>query len=303
MSNSLRIVTRPDFDGIVCAVLLRRALNLTNEIKWMEPHEIQSGEAKIMEGDIISNLPYSPECSFWFDHHVSNTPDYSIEGAFDIAPSAAGVVYKYYKDNNLLDNYYDELVLNTDIIDSADLDMDMVRFPENYPYIILSMTIHNQNYVDIPYWNKLVDLLMDQNIDTVLMDPEIKERCNQVIAENKAFETHLKTHTKVMNGISITDFRSLDVVPSGNRFLTYSIFPQTHASVKIRFDTPEKQHVLLSIGHSIFNTHCRINAGNLLAKFGGGGHAGAGGCTLDTNKADQAIEQILHTLFENKDEG
>ena len=88
MSHSLRIVTRPDFDGIVCAVLLRRALNLTNEIKWMEPNEIQSGEAQIMEGDIISNLPYSPECSFWFDHHVSNTPDNTIKGAFDFWVSA-----------------------------------------------------------------------------------------------------------------------------------------------------------------------------------------------------------------------
>ncbi|MBU2630981.1 MAG: exopolyphosphatase, partial [Proteobacteria bacterium] len=86
------------------------------------------------------------------------------------------------------------------------------------------------------------------------------------------------------------------------RFLTYSLFPESIASVKIRFDSPDHRHVLLSIGRSIFNKHCHVNLGNLLAQFGGGGHAGAGGCTLKTQTADAAIEKILQTLFQNKKE-
>lgn len=298
----MRIVTRPDFDGIVCAVLLYRAENIDADIQWVEPNEIQAGKADILKGDILANLPYSPNCSLWFDHHISNKPKKDFNGAFAIAPSAAGVIYNYYKERGKLDNRYDELVFNTDIIDAADLNQDQVKYPENYPYIVLSMTIRNQEYKDLPYWNKLVGLLMETSIDRVLEDPEVKERCNGVIKDNAAYKKHLIAHTKTLHNISITDFRSLDTIPDGNRFLTYSLFPESHASVKIRFDSPEHKQVLLSIGHSIFNRQCHINIGNLLARFGGGGHAGAGGCTLNAQTADTAIEQILEILFQNKKE-
>ena len=58
----------------------------------------------------------------------------------------------------------------------------------------------------------------------------------------------------------------------------------------------------LSIGHSIFNKQCNVNIGNLLARYGGGGHAGAGGCTLDAETADETIEEILEIMFQNKKE-
>ncbi|MBU8910778.1 MAG: exopolyphosphatase [Desulfobacterales bacterium] len=295
----MRIVTRPDFDGIVCAVLLCRAENIEKDIYWVEPNEIQTGKAGILKGDILANLPYSPDSSLWFDHHISNKPQKDFKGAFEIAPSAAGVVYKYYKSRRKLDDHFDELVFNTDIIDSADLNQDQVRYPENYPYIVLSMTIRNQNYMDVPYWNKLVDLLMETDIDHVLEDPEVKKRCSRVVEENEAYEKYLLRHTKILHNISITDFRSLETVPDGNRFLTYSLFPESIASVKIRFG-PERKYVQLSIGHSIFNRQCHVNIGNLLARFGGGGHAGAGGCSLKAEIADNAIEQILEILFQNK---
>ena len=302
----MRIVTRPDFDGIVCAVLLREAENIDRDILWTEPDEIQKGQVNIFKDDIMANLPWSPDCGLWFDHHISNKPDTDFQGAFEIAPSAAGVIYKYYKERKKINSNYDELVLNTDIIDAADLNIDQVRYPENYPYILLSMTIRNQEYKDIPYWNKLIDLLMKTDIDHVIADPEVKKRCYNVIKENTAFERHLSTHTKTINKISITDFRPLDIVPEGNRFLTYSLFPETIASVKLRFGSSKHQsgqkNVQLSIGHSIFKKQCNVNIGNLLAKYGGGGHAGAGGCTLDAETADKTIEEILGIMFQNKKE-
>lgn len=300
----MRIVTRPDFDGIVCAVLLRKAEDIDKDILWTEPNEIQKGQVNIFKDDIMANLPWSSDCGLWFDHHISNKPDKDFQGAFEIAPSAARVIYEYYKERKKLNNDYDELVLNTDIIDAADLNIDQVRYPENYPYILLSMTIRNQDYKDIPYWNKLIDLLMKADIDHVIADPEVKKRCYNVIKENTAFERHLSTHTRIINQISITDFRPLDIVPEGNRFMTYSLFPETTASVKIRYGSPKHQsgqkNVQLSIGHSIFNKKCNVNIGNLLTKYGGGGHAGAGGCTLDDETADKIIEEILEIMFENK---
>ncbi|MDD9303076.1 MAG: exopolyphosphatase [Desulfobacter sp.] len=298
----MRIVTRPDFDGIVCAVLLLEAENSTMDIVWMEPNEVQSGKAPVCKGDIMANLPWHPNAGLWFDHHVSNKPETQVAGAFDIAPSAAGVIYTYYKNRNKLSSRFDDLVKNTDMIDSADLTKDQVQFPENYPHVILSMTIQNRGFQDIPYWNRLVDMLKTMDIDAILADPEVAGRCQAVITENKAFGQYLTDYTTLKGKISVTDFRPLDKVPQGNRFLTYSLFPHTIASVKIRYAGPEKTHVLLSVGRSIFNPHCRVNIGKMLSEFGGGGHAGAGGCTLEAKGAQDTIKIILARMEANEED-
>jgi len=298
----MRIVTRPDFDGIVCAVLLYQAENIKEDIYWIEPSEIQTGKALILKDDILANLPYSPDCALWFDHHISNKPENKFNGGFEIAPSAARVVYKYYQKKGRLSNHYDDLLFHTDIIDAADLTLDQVKSPEKYPYILLSMTIKNHDYQDVAYWNQLVDLLTKTDIDKILEDLEVKKRCKKVVQENSKYKKHLTDHTKIRHNVSITDFRSLDIVPDGNRFLTYSLFPESHASIKIRFNGPGHEKVQLSIGRSLFNHKCNINIGNLLAGFGGGGHAGAGGCTLDAKTADRAIDKILDVMFQNKKE-
>jgi oligoribonuclease NrnB/cAMP/cGMP phosphodiesterase (DHH superfamily) len=298
----MRIVTRPDFDGIVCAVLLHEAENIDSDIYWVEPSEIQSKKAIVKQGDIIANRPFDPNCSLWFDHHVSNKPAGDVKGAFGIAPSAAGVVFEYYKKQGKFDDRFDELIQQTDMIDSADLTKDQVHFPEKYPYLLLSMTIQNRGDSDQAYWNKLVAMLRQMPIEAVLEDPEVQNRCDAVIRENAEFGHFLHRHTTIVEKISITDFRSLDTVPSGNRFLTYSLFPDTIASVKIRFLGPDKAQVLVSIGRSIFNKSCRVNIGNLLAQYGGGGHAGAGGCSLEAATAQEKIDLILDVMKRNQKE-
>lgn len=296
----MRIVTRPDFDGIVCAVLLRQALASSLPIYWIEPNDIHSDTADIRDGDIIANLPWHPHAYLWFDHHISNKPSRDVPGAFDIAPSAAGVIHKYYKSRNLLDNRFDELVEETDIIDSADLTREQVKSPEDYPYLILSMTIKNNDFQDIPYWEDLVEMLGEADIDTILKDPGVARRCSAVIEENKAFKHYLETYTTMVERISVTDFRPLENVPSGNRFLTYSLFADSIASVKIRYAGQDKEHVLISVGHSIFNRECRVNVGTMLACYGGGGHCGAGGCTLNTRNAQEKIDEIVDILKANQ---
>ena len=296
----MRIVTRPDFDGIVCAVLLQEALDIDTGIYWVEPNEVQQKTAQIRDGDILANLPYDPRCSLWFDHHVSNRPHHDFNGAFAVAPSAAGVIHRYYKASGHLDNRFDDLVFHTDIIDSADLTRDQVLHPENFPHILLSMTIQNRGGREAPYWNRLVDLLRTVDMTQVMADHGVRVRCDAVIRENQAYAGYLEKHTRVKGRISVTDFRGLDPVPSGNRFLVYCLFGDTLASVKIRYRDAGKTHVLVSIGHNIFNRGCRVNVGHLLARYGGGGHAGAGGCTLAAAGAQKKIDAMLTVLDANE---
>ncbi len=297
----MRIVARPDFDGIVCAVLIYEAEEIDSPPLWIEPGQVQKGDADIRHGDIMANLPYDKRCSMWFDHHISNDLGHDVAGAFKVAPSAAGVVYEYYKQQGKLEKNFDELIRETDIIDSAELTEDQVLYPEKYPYVLLSMTIKNRDESDPPYWDRLVSLLREKDIASVLNDAEVEQRCRMVVEENRAFVDILKQYTKIRGNISICDFRSIEKAPSGNRFLTYCLFPETMVSVRIRYDDKNRNSVILSIGHSIFNQSCRVNIGKLLSNYGGGGHAGAGGCTLKAEDADETIEEIIKILEENRE--
>jgi hypothetical protein len=294
----MRIVTRPDFDGIVCAVLLKDALNITGPIRWVEPGDMQKGLVKIGSDEIIANLPYHPRCLLWFDHHYSNRPDEPIEGAFDIAPSAAGVIHKHYAGR--LTGNYAELVGAADKIDSADLNMDEVLKPENYPYILLSMTVSGQDPTGPEYWNALVDLLGRSPIGRVMSDPEVKNRCRQVISKNSAFKDILMDYTTVKRHVAITDLRAFNPAPSGNRFLVYSLFPETVVNVKIRYDNTDRQKVIISAGHSIFNHNCRVNIGQMFSEFEGGGHAGAGACSFHISKLETYLPKIMEILLQNE---
>ncbi len=293
----MRIVTRPDFDGIVCSVLLYEAEDIREPINWVEPGDVQRGLADIRENDILANLPYDHRCSLWFDHHYSNKIEKLFNGAFNTAPSAAGVVFDYYTDR--LRNDYRELVRAADKIDSADLTMDEVLYPENEPYILLSMTISNQNDEDEPYWNRLIDLLREQNITDVMNDPEVKIRCRKVVLENREYKKFLKKYTQLKKHLAITDFRSLDNAPNGNRFLVYSLFPDSVVHMKIRRHPRDREKIAINIGHSIFNRNCNVNLGEMLSKYEGGGHPGAGASTFHVSRADKYIPEIISILLKN----
>jgi oligoribonuclease NrnB/cAMP/cGMP phosphodiesterase (DHH superfamily) len=294
----MRIVTRADFDGVVCAVLLHDAEEIDEPVKWVEPNDMQKGKVAVKKGDIVANLPYHPQCSLWFDHHFTNQQVTDFKGAFKMAPSAAGVIFDYYQ--GAFERDYTELVRQADKIDAADLSQEEVRRPESNPYILLSMTISSNTPSDEPYWNRLVDLLRKADIEETMADPEVRERCREVVQRNNAYEQHLMDHTRVEGVVAVTDFRSFDAAPTGNRFLVYSLFPDAVVHVRIRYAGQEPDKVIVNVGHSIFNRNCHVNVGLLLSRYGGGGHAGAGSCTLERKNAEPAIADIVETLKKNE---
>lgn len=291
----MRVVTRPDFDGVVCAVLLMDALQIESPVLWVQPSDMQHRRVEIQDGDVIANLPYHEACTLWFDHHYSNQPKTAVAGVFKIAPSAAGIIYDYYRDR--LDRDYTELVRQTDRIDSADLVLDEILHPEKYPFVLLSMTITDHSAEESRYWDYLVTLLRSRSMSQVLTDPEVARRCRQVVTTNIAYEQALRAHTTLEGHVSITDFRDLDSPPNGNRFLVYSLFPDCTVNVKILYHTNNKASI--KVGHSILNRNCRVNVGKMLSAFEGGGHPGAGACRFAREKASDYLERIVGILQKN----
>ena len=274
------------------------AMDIKGPVKWVEPNAVQRGLVDIRKGDILANLPYDERCSFWFDHHYTNRVYRSFKGVFKIAPSAAGIIFEHYKDQFKRD--YSELAAATDKIDAADLTLDEVLHPDKYGYVLLSMTVVNGGEPDEPYWNKVVDLLRKYDIHRVLENPEVKRRCQQVIKENEKYTVYLRKNTRLDKHVSITDFRNLENIPAGNRFLVYSLFPDAVVNMRIRYEKKNKEMTAVNIGHSIFNRHCNVNAGLLLADFGGGGHRGAASTRFDSCKADTYLPQIIDALLKNE---
>ena len=294
----MRIVTRPDLDGIVCAVLLRDALKIDCPIVWTEPSPIQKGLFAVLEGDILANLPYDPRASMWFDHHFSNRIDTPFTGAFEMAPSAAGVIYRHFAGR--FSRNFDELVRETDVIDSATLSADQILNPQNYPYVLLSMTLTREHHTCECYWERLVDMLLHREIDDILADDEVSHLCSAFVEKNRQYRDHLLAHTRVEGAVTITDFRSFDHAPYGNRFLVFSLFPETVSNLKISHSHQHPGYLSLSVGASIVNRACNVNIGTMLAGFEGGGHPGAGGAAFDAEKAEHYLPQIIAILKANQ---
>jgi hypothetical protein len=218
----MRILTRADFDGIVCAALLHEAEPITSPVRWVEPSEMQRGLITPEPTDIIANLPYAEGCALWFDHHVTNQPQRPFKGLYRIAPSAARLVYEYYADRLPLN--FTELLSHTDDIDSANLTREQVLSPQDDPYLLLSMTISSRTKTDEPYWNRLVHLLRSTPIDGIMADGEVGRRSAETIRQNAIYEELLQRHTALCGQVAISDFRSFKKSPDGNRFLVYSLF-------------------------------------------------------------------------------
>jgi hypothetical protein len=276
-------------------VLLKEALGHDIPVLWTQPNQIQNGQVLIGNEDIIANLPLYGNCKLWFDHHVSNAKEKQYEGLFRIAPSAAGLIFDYFR--HKIDQRFQELVRQADKIDSAQLNLDEILHPERHNYILVSMTLSADPSSDQHYCDHLVELLQHHTIDHILADPLVKANCDRVEFENKTYKTYLQNHTQVIDKVSLTDFRGMTPVPNGNRFLVYSLFPDTVVNMKIYHEHDDK--TVVKIGHSIINRNCNVNVGRLLANYGGGGHQGAGACRLPNETVEQKLSQILEILKQN----
>ena len=295
----MRLVTRGDLDGLTCAVLLTLNEDI-DSIVLIHPQDITEGRADIRPGDVIANLPYHPNCEMWFDHHLHTATPHvpmGFKGRFAEAPSAAGLVYDFYGGASAMPQFA-ELVRETDRLDSANLSPGDVLMPDGY--IKLGFTIDGRTGMGTfeKYFLHLVELLRSgASIDEVMKDPSVRKRSEMLDSESELFASELRSHSRVDGNVVITDFRDLDHTPIGNRFLVYALFPEVNVSVRIHWG-PNRSFPMLLLGHSIFNRTCKTNVGELAARYGGGGHKGAGSIPL-MDEPEQQIEMVVRELKAN----
>ena len=307
MEGKMRLVTRSDFDGLACAMMLRE-LGIIDEIKFVHPKDVQDGKVELSQNDITTNLPYDPRVALAFDHHESEVDRLKAQetgGKLIIDPnarSAARVVYDYYGGKKTFPRVSDELMEAVDKGDSADFTMDEILHPKGWVLLHYLMDprtglgrFRNFRISNYDLMMELISYCMDHSIDEILELPDVKERVDLYFEQADLFEAQLKRIAKVYDKVVVLDLRDEEIIHAGNRFMIYALYPETQISVHVAWGF-RKQNTAVMIGKSIVNKGSNVDIGELCLKYGGGGHRNAGTCQLDNDKVDAELPNIIAAL-------
>ena len=302
-----RLVTRSDFDGLVCAMILRE-LGILDSIKFVHPKDVQDGKIELTENDITTNLPYDPRVGLAFDHHESETirlEPSGTAGKLIIDPnakSAARVVYNYYGGKEALPLITEDLMTAVDKGDSADFTLDEILNPSGWVLLHYLMDprtglgrFHEFRISNYDLMMELIGYCMNHTIDDILKLPDVKERVDLYFEQAELFKAQLKRIARVYDKVVVLDLRDEEVIHAGNRFMIYALYPETQISVHVAWGF-QKQNTAVMIGKSIVNRSSDVDIGELCLTYGGGGHKNAGTCQLDNDKVDAILPDIIKAL-------
>ena len=302
-----RLVTRSDFDGLVCAMILRE-LDIIEDIKFVHPKDVQDGKVELSDNDITTNLPYDPRVCLAFDHHESEIDRLKATGTSGRlvidpdAKSASRVVYNYYGGKAKLPLITDEMMEAVDKGDSADFSLDDILNPKGWVLLHYLMDprtglgrFRNFRISNYELMMQLIGYCMHHSIDEILELPDVKERVDLYFDQAEQFKEQLKRIAKVDGKVVVLDLRGEEIIHAGNRFMIYALYPKTQISVHVAWGF-QKQNTAVMIGKSIINRGSQVNIGELCLRYGGGGHKNAGTCQLENDKVDAELPEIIKAL-------
>ncbi|MDR2864571.1 MAG: exopolyphosphatase [Spirochaetaceae bacterium] len=297
----MRLITRSDFDGLACAVLLEE-LGLVNEWLFVHPKDIQDGLVRANENDIVANVPYIKDCGLWFDHHSSESERLDgkihFQGASKPAPSCARIIYDYYGGETKLGRYA-EMVHFTDKIDSGSLSEAEILHPEGW--VLLGFIadprtglgrFHDFKVSNFDLMKEIASALRTSSIDETLALPNVRERVSVYREQHELYIKMIKEAGKIEGNAVLVDLRGRETIFAGNRFLPYILFPEQNISVWV-VDGKGKLNTVITVGYSIINKSAAVDIGSLLLHYGGGGHKQVGSCQVPVSDADRIIKEII----------
>jgi len=301
-AQKYRLVTRSDFDGLVCAVLLNE-LDLIDDIKFVHPKDMQDGKVEITGNDITTNLPYVPGVHLAFDHHLSETfrnpgerPEHII---YPDAPSAARVVFEHYGGKSRFPAAFNDMMDAVDKADSAQFTRAEILAPQGWVllnYLMDSRTgLGRFREFRVSNYQLMMDLIKycrDHGIDDILRLPDVKERVELYYEHAVKAKEQIQRCATVHKNLVVLDLRNEETIWATNRFMIYAMFPEQNISIHVLWGV-QKLNTVFATGKSIINRSAKTNVGELMLQYGGGGHENAGTCQVENDQS--AI--ILHKLI------
>jgi len=304
----VRLLTRSDFDGSVCAALLLE-LGLVDGILYIHPKDLQDNKIEVTGDDILANVPFVEGCGLWFDHHSSEHERLKLEGKFkgasELEPSAAQVIYEYYKKDQVAAGKlkkFEDLIKIVGIADSAQFSKDDILNPTGW--IMLAFIADPRTGLgykrsfrisNFELMKKLPEYLRSKTAEEILSLPDFQERVQVYHEETSKYKALLARTTRIEGNAILIDFRGIAENPVGNRFMEYVLYPEQNISVRI-VDGRDKQFAMISVGHSILDRTSLVDVGSLVLKYGGGGHKQVGTCQVEYDDVDRIVGEILQVI-------
>jgi nanoRNase/pAp phosphatase (c-di-AMP/oligoRNAs hydrolase) len=307
-----RLVTRSDFDGLVCAVLLRQ-LGEIEDITFVHPKDVQDGAVEVTEHDILTNLPYSPAAHLVFDHHHSEMLRIDGSPANHVidpeAPSAARVVYDYYGGAERFPEVSPELMAAVDQADSAAYSLPDILEPSGWTLLNFLMDSRTGlgRFRDFRISNyqlmmQLIEAcLVHSSVEAILAIPDVVERAELYQQQSTRFveQLHRVSHMAGGSGqpgdtgdVIVVDLRGEEVIYAGNRFMIYALYPQARVSIHIIWGK-QRLNTVLAVGKSIIDRTSPIDIGAAMLHYGGGGHLAAGTCQVPHADSERVIGEVV----------
>jgi nanoRNase/pAp phosphatase (c-di-AMP/oligoRNAs hydrolase) len=300
--GNFRLVTRSDFDGLVCAVLLKE-IGMIDDIKFVHPKDMQDGKINITGKDITTNLPYVDGVHLAFDHHSSETirlGELKNNHIIDAdAASAARVVHDYYGGNDKFPSAWNEMMAAVDKGDSAQFSRDEILNPEGWVLLNFLMDartglgrFHEFRISNYQLMMDLIDRCKTYSIDEIIALPDVQERVVLFREHEEKAKEQIKRCTTVYKNLLVLDLRSEEIIYAANRFMIYALFPEANISIHVMWGL-KQQNTVFAIGKSIINRTSNTDIGKLCLVYGGGGHKNAGTCQLANGEADEHLMDFI----------
>lgn len=302
--KKFRLITRHDFDGLVSAVLLKE-LGVIDEIEFAHPKDMQDGKVNVSNRDITTNLPYTEGAHLVFDHHLSEANRVSPKEnhIFDpSAPSAAQVVYDYFKAESAFPDYVREMIAAVNKADSGQFTRADILRPRDW--ILLHFLLdprtglgrfRNFSKSDRALMLSLTNYCRKHPIQRVMKLFDVTERSDRYFVLEEKFKEQIQSCAFLNEKTLVIDLRKQDFILAGNRFLPYVLFPESNISIHVIWG-PERKNTVFAIGKSIFDRSSPYNIGVRMLERGGGGHEAAGTCQVPNEKADEILEEIIQEI-------
>lgn len=296
-----RLVTRSDFDGLVCAALLKE-YGAIDDVRFVHPKDMQDGAILISGNDISANLPYAPDCHLAFDHHFSETLRVKEKPANHIidpdAPSAARVIYEHYGGRAAFAGIPEDLMAAADKCDQARFTEDEILNPSGWPLLnyLLDPRTGLARFKDFRISNyqlmmQLIDDVRRLPVGEIMAQPDLKERADLYFEQTGAFKEQLRRCVTVRGNLALIDLRGEETLCAGNRFIVYAMYPQTDISIQVHWGL-NRLSTVFAAGASVINRTSKTNIGELMLKYGGGGHRNAGACQVENARAEDVLNEI-----------
>ncbi|MBT4651671.1 hypothetical protein HOC13_04070 [Candidatus Woesearchaeota archaeon] len=299
MAEFNRIITHYDFDGVVSAMLLAEQFGIdSSEVIFTHPNESKLTNVVADAKTIICDLPYFPNAGAWFDHHGANfRADIIVPGKREIEKSCGRVIAR----NFGLEDRFADLLIETDKVDSANLEMTDVLDPQDY---ILVSYVVGANYTDpkdVAFNRHLLNLLPNTGATGIVNDPVVRSRIKDYLTYMEVAKEMVKEQTSLVGGVAVMDLRVAEheVRPEAIRYLHYALNPEANFGVTIFHPADNPEEVNFGVGYNPFSKgEVTVDIGSLMRSLGGGGHAAVGGTRVSNANFKKTYNQVMTSLTE-----